>query len=128
VLRIFLVEATALGLLGGLLGTVLGWMVARAVSEVVNGYLAAQGLVGVQLGIPVLVVAGGIVGSAVLSLVAGTVPALRAARLADREARRLAAPRAGHRLHHCRRADDGVDAPPCRRLRSARGLRGPGRR
>ncbi len=86
VLRIFLVEATALGLLGGLLGTVLGWMVARGVSEVVNGYLAAQGLVGVQLGIPVLVVAGGIVGSAVLSLVAGTVPALRAARLPAREA------------------------------------------
>lgn len=86
VLRIFLVEATALGLLGGLLGTALGWLVARGVSEVVNGYLAAQGLVGVRLGIPVLVVVGGIVGSALLSLVAGTVPALRAARLPAREA------------------------------------------
>jgi putative ABC transport system permease protein len=86
VLRVFLVEAGVLGLLGGLLGTVLGWLIARIVGEVVNGYLTAQGLVGVRLGIPGLVVAGGIVGSTLLSLIGGTVPALRAARLPARGA------------------------------------------
>ncbi|MGI9118604.1 MAG: ABC transporter permease [Acidimicrobiales bacterium] len=86
VLRVFLVEASVLGLLGGLVGTALGWMVARVVGGVVNGYLADQGLVGVRLGIPVLVVAGGVVGSTLLSLLGGTLPALRAAHLPAREA------------------------------------------
>ncbi|MDQ3305685.1 MAG: ABC transporter permease [Actinomycetota bacterium] len=86
VLRVFLVEAGVLGLLGGLLGTVLGWLIARVVGEVVNGYLTAQGLVGVRLGVPALVVAGGIVGSTLLSLIGGSVPALRAARLPARGA------------------------------------------
>ncbi len=86
VLRVFLVEASVLGLLGGVVGTALGWMVARVVGGVVNGYLADQGLVGVRLGIPVLVVAGGVAGSTLLSLLGGTLPALRAAHLPAREA------------------------------------------
>ncbi|HWH34519.1 MAG TPA: ABC transporter permease [Acidimicrobiales bacterium] len=86
VLSIFLIEAATLGLVGGVLGTTLGWLVARGVGGVVNGYLAAQGLAGVQLGIPVVVVAGGVFGSALLSLLGGTLPALRAARLPAREA------------------------------------------
>ena len=82
----FLVEAGTLGFLGGVFGTALGWLIAAVVGRVVNGYLAAQRLVGVQLTLPWMVVVGGIVGSTLLALVAGTLPAVRAARLPAREA------------------------------------------
>lgn len=84
--RIFLLEALALGLGGGLAGTLLGWGIARGVGAVVNDYLSAQGLAGVSVSLPLVVLAGGIVGSAVLALLAGTVPAVRAARLPARDA------------------------------------------
>ena len=84
--RIFLLEALALGLGGGLVGTALGWALARAVGAVVNDYLSAQGLAGVTVSLPLVVLAGGIVGSAVLALLAGTVPATRAARIPARDA------------------------------------------
>ncbi|MBA2625313.1 MAG: ABC transporter permease [Acidimicrobiia bacterium] len=86
VLSVFLVEAAVLGFLGGILGTVAGWLIARAVGTVVNGYLADQGLVGVRLTLPVLVSLGGVIGSTVLALVGGAIPAQRAARLPAREA------------------------------------------
>jgi len=86
VYRVFLVEAATLGFLGGVFGTILGWCIAAMVGRVVNGYLAAQRLVGVQLTLPWLVVVGGILGSTTLALVAGTLPAVRAARLPAREA------------------------------------------
>jgi putative ABC transport system permease protein len=86
VYRVFLVEAATLGFIGGVLGTALGWMIAAGVGQVVNGYLAAQRLVGVQLTLPWMVVVGGIAGSTLLALVAGTLPAVRAARLPAREA------------------------------------------
>ena len=86
VYRVFLVEAGTLGFLGGVFGTALGWLIAAMVGRVVNGYLAAQRLVGVQLTLPWMVVVGGIVGSTLLALVAGTLPAVRAARLPAREA------------------------------------------
>ena len=84
--RIFLLEAVALGLGGGLAGTVLGWAIARGVGAVVNDYLSAQGLAGVTVSLPAAVLAGGILGSAVLALLAGTLPAVRAARLPARDA------------------------------------------
>ncbi len=84
--RIFLLEASTLGFVGGAIGTTAGWLTARALAGVVNGYLAKQGLQGVSLGVPTLVLAGGIVGATLLALVAGTVPAQRAARLPTREA------------------------------------------
>jgi ABC-type antimicrobial peptide transport system permease subunit len=86
VLRVFLFEAGILGLAGGVLGTFLGFVIARTVAAVVNGYLTSQGLVGVRLGIPGAIVAGGIGGAAILALVAGAVPAWRAAHLPAREA------------------------------------------
>lgn len=79
--RVFLLEAVALGLGGGLAGTALGWAIARGVGAVVNDYLSAQGLAGVTVSLSVAVFSGGILGSAVLALLAGTVPAVRAARL-----------------------------------------------
>jgi ABC-type antimicrobial peptide transport system permease subunit len=86
VLRTFLVEAGVLGFLGGVLGTLAGWGIAAAVGSIVNGYLTAQGLIGVHLGVPVPVLAGGVIGSTVLALAAGSLPASRAARLPAREA------------------------------------------
>lgn len=86
VARVFLLEAAVLGMLGGMVGTVLGWLSALAMSRVVNRYLAAQGLVGVELGLPALILTGGVVGSTVLALLAGTLPARRASRLPAREA------------------------------------------
>jgi putative ABC transport system permease protein len=86
VLRIFVVEAAVLGFVGGALGAVGGWLIARAVGGVVNGYLASQGLVRVELVFPLWVLAGAVVGSTLLAAAAGTLPAVRAARLPAREA------------------------------------------
>jgi ABC-type antimicrobial peptide transport system permease subunit len=80
VLRVFVVEAAVLGLLGGALGAIGGWLIARVVGGVVNGYLASQGLV------PLPVLVGAVVGSTLLAALAGTLPAIRAARLPAREA------------------------------------------
>lgn len=86
VLRIFLVEATVLGLLGGIIGAGLGYLAALAVGAFVNGYLQDQGLTGVQADVPLGVLAAVIAGSALLALLGGTLPALRAARLPARDA------------------------------------------
>lgn len=86
VLHIFLLEAGVVGLAGGVLGTVIGWVIARVVGQTVNHYLVGQGLVGVRLVLPVPIIVGGVLGSAALALVAGTVPAWRAAKLPAREA------------------------------------------
>ncbi|MDQ1439715.1 MAG: putative transport system permease protein [Acidimicrobiaceae bacterium] len=84
--RVFLFEAGVLGLVGGTVGTAGGFATALGVSAVVNQYLAAQGLAGVHLGLPVLVLVSAVLGSTLLALVAGAVPARRAARMPAREA------------------------------------------
>ena len=86
VARVFLLEAGALGVIGGALGTAGGWLAALAVSGVVNGYLQAQGLAGVRLGFPASILVGSILGAFVLAVAAGTLPARRAAALPAREA------------------------------------------
>lgn len=86
VLRVFLAEAAFLGLVGGLLGTILGLGVAGVVGAVVNGYLRSQGLVGVRPVLPLALAASTVIGAGVLSLVAGGLPAWRAAHLPAREA------------------------------------------
>ena len=84
--RVFLIEAGTLGFVGGLLGTFVGWGIADMVGLVVNRYLSQNGLQGVRLTLPVALVLGGITGATILALIAGTLPALRAARLPAREA------------------------------------------
>jgi ABC-type antimicrobial peptide transport system permease subunit len=84
--RIFLFEAGVLGLIGGTVGTAGGFGTALGVSAIVNGYLTAQGLKGVHLGLPWLVLASAVGGSTVLALLAGALPARRAAHLPAREA------------------------------------------
>jgi hypothetical protein len=86
VLRLFLVEAGVLGVIGGFLGTLLGLGLASAVGVVVNGYLRNQGLEGVRPELPVTIAVAGMVGAGVLAVLAGGPPARRAARLPAREA------------------------------------------
>jgi len=86
VLRIFLAEAAAIGLVGGLLGTAAGIGIAIAIGTQASNYLAEQGLAGVNLAIPWLLPLSGAAGSAVVSLAAGLPAALRAAHLPAREA------------------------------------------
>jgi ABC-type antimicrobial peptide transport system permease subunit len=84
--RMFLVEAGVLGFTGGLLGALAGFAVARFVGGLVNSYLVDQGLRGIELTIPLATMSATVVGSTVLAVVAGTVPALGAARLPARDA------------------------------------------
>jgi cell division protein FtsX len=86
VMRVFLLEAACVGLLGGAIGTAVGIGVAAGVGVVVNRYLQDQGLEGVQLVVPFIVVLAGVGGATLLALIAGTLPARRAARLPARDA------------------------------------------
>jgi FtsX-like permease family protein/MacB-like protein len=84
--RVFLLEAGTLGFVGGAIGSVVGYLIARALATVVNRYLTQEQLPGVSFGVPVVVLGLAIVGATLLALVAGTVPAQRAARLPARQA------------------------------------------
>jgi hypothetical protein len=84
--RVFLVEAGTLGFAGGLLGAAIGLGVARTLAAVVNRYLASQDLQTVHLGVPLTLLAGVVAGSTLLALGAGTLPAIRAARMPARQA------------------------------------------
>ena len=75
--RIFLVEAGALGFLGGVVGTIVGYFTAEVLAAVVNRFLESQQLATVSLGLPVSVVIAVVAGATVLALVAGTIPAQR---------------------------------------------------
>ena len=87
VVRWFLLEALVIGALGGLVGTVLGLAVAYGVGLSVNGYLLAQGLHGVDLGgVPGSIILLGLAGCCALSVLAGALPVLHAARLPAHEA------------------------------------------
>ena len=86
VLRWFLNEALICGVLGGLAGAVFGLAAVAVTAAVVNGYLVQQGLVGVSLGgAPWTTGVVGVLGSALLALLAAAWPALRASRLPARD-------------------------------------------
>ena len=83
--RVFLVEAAILGAIGGVIGTSLGYVIARFVGLAVNRYLTSQGLAGVRVGLPFVVVVVGVLGSTLLALQparcprsGGRIPARRA--------------------------------------------------
>jgi len=84
--RVFLVEAGLIGLIGGTIGTAAGWAMAEVLGGTVNRYLTQQGLTGVRISVPLLLLAAGVAGSTLLALIAGVTPALRAAHLPAREA------------------------------------------
>jgi len=79
---IFLVEASAIGVLGGITGVILGWVVGRAINFGANIYIQNQGgTPGNLFSLPLWLIAGAIAFSWVVSLLAGSYPASRAARL-----------------------------------------------
>jgi len=82
IMRIFFVEAGAIGAAGGVFGVILGWSVTRLGNVVVNHYLRPEGFPPEDLfDMPPWLVAGAIGFSIVVTLIAGSYPALRAARV-----------------------------------------------
>jgi ABC-type antimicrobial peptide transport system permease subunit len=80
--RIFLIEASLIGVFGGLFGIALGWAVGRLINIGANYYLQGQGVPAANLFlIPWWLMAGAIGFAVVVSLVAGSFPAVRASRL-----------------------------------------------
>jgi ABC-type antimicrobial peptide transport system permease subunit len=87
ILRWFLLEALAVGSVGGVIGTVAGLLIALWVGVSVNSYLTEQGLQSIQFGdVSWPLIAAAILGTSLLAMMAGAVPALQAARLAPKEA------------------------------------------
>ena len=87
ILRWFLLEAFAVGTVGGVLGAVAGLLIALWVGISVNSYLTEQGLQSIQFGdVSWPLIGAAILGTSLLAMAAGAVPALQAARLAPKEA------------------------------------------
>ena len=80
--RIFLIEASTIGVLGGVAGVVLGWVVGRVINFGVNIYIVNQGgKAGNLFSLPLWLIGSAIGFSILVSLIAGSYPARRAARL-----------------------------------------------
>lgn len=80
--RIFLIEASAIGFFGGITGVVLGWIVGRIINFGANVYIQNQGgTAGNLFSLPLWLIGGAIGFSVTISLIAGSYPAARAARL-----------------------------------------------
>jgi putative ABC transport system permease protein len=80
--RIFLIEASLIGVAGGVFGIFLGWGVGRIINVGANYYLSTQGVPASNLFvIPWWLSAGAIAFAVVVSLIAGSFPAMRASRL-----------------------------------------------
>jgi len=80
--RIFLIEAGSIGLIGGASGVAIGWLVGRVINAGANYYIVSQGgTAGNFFSLPFWLVGGAIGFSVAVSLLAGSFPAGRAARL-----------------------------------------------
>ena len=87
ILRWFLLEAFTVGLVGGVMGTLAGLLIALWVGVSVNTYLTEQGLQSIQFGdVSWPLIGAAILGTSLLAIAAGVVPALQAARLSPKEA------------------------------------------
>ena len=80
--KIFLFESGVIGFLGGIFGLFLGWMVSMVINQVVNYFLARQGVPYMDyFSFPWWLCLGAVVFSILVSLTAGIYPTLRAARV-----------------------------------------------
>jgi putative ABC transport system permease protein len=80
--KIFFVEASLIGLAGGVVGVFLGWSVDKIIGFAANYYIQRQGGTPAQMFFtPWWLVAGGIGFSIFVSFIAGSYPANRAARI-----------------------------------------------
>ncbi|HEX5070184.1 MAG TPA: ABC transporter permease [Vicinamibacterales bacterium] len=79
---IFLIEAAAIGLLGGVMGVILGWAVGGLINFIANWWIEREGgTAGDLFSLPLWLIASAVGFSIVVSLLAGLYPARRAARL-----------------------------------------------
>jgi len=85
IMRIFFVEASLIGLLGGALGVIAGWLVDRVANVLANRWIARQTGQAMRhvefFSIPWYLWAGAIVFAVMVSLIAAIYPALRAAKV-----------------------------------------------
>jgi putative ABC transport system permease protein len=80
--KIFLFESGMIGFLGGVFGLALAWVVSFVINQVVNGLTSGRGVPFIQyFSFPWWLCLGAILFSIIVSLVAGTYPTLRAARV-----------------------------------------------
>jgi putative ABC transport system permease protein len=80
--KIFFFESSSIGFLGGIGGLALGWAVSRIINQVVNYFLARQGVPYIEFfNLTVWLCFAAVAFSLGVSLVAGIYPALRAARV-----------------------------------------------
>jgi putative ABC transport system permease protein len=79
---LFLAEAGAMGLMGGVIGVLIGWAIGQVINGGTNIYLRSQQMPAETLwSVPWWLVAGSIILSVLVSLVSGWYPASRAAKL-----------------------------------------------
>lgn len=80
--KIFFFESCVIGFLGGIFGLALGWVVSRLINQIVNMFLARQGVPFMEyFSFPLWICLGAVVFSVLVSLVSGMYPAARAARI-----------------------------------------------
>lgn len=80
--RIFFIEASLIGFLGGVIGLLLGWSVTLAASFIINSYVLPSGVPEANIFyFPLWLIFGALGFSIVISLFAGLYPAYRAARV-----------------------------------------------
>ena len=85
----YLAESATIGLIGGGLGVLLGWLVSRVASAVAQGIMESEGVDPIELfALPVWLIALAMGFSIVISVLAGSYPAIRAARVDPVEALR----------------------------------------
>jgi putative ABC transport system permease protein len=80
--KIFLFESGAIGFLGGVLGLFLGWMVSMIINQIINYFMAKQGVPYMDyFSFRWWLCLGAIAFSVLISLAAGIYPTMRAARV-----------------------------------------------
>lgn len=80
--KIFFFESSSIGLMGGVLGLGLGWLVSRIINQIINFFLAKQGVPFIDyFSFPWWLCLGAVVFAVLVSLLSGIYPALRAARV-----------------------------------------------
>lgn len=87
---LFVIEASLIGLLGGIIGTVLGWLLGKGLNWLILAILRWQdvNMGGTFFVVPWWLVVGALALATLVGLLAGLYPAARAARLAPLDALR----------------------------------------
>jgi putative ABC transport system permease protein len=79
---LFLVESAVIGSLGAIVGIILGWIITRIASLVAKTVMAREGIEGIELfALPFWLIATAFLFGLIVSILAGSYPARRAARV-----------------------------------------------